>query len=57
MTKLELTIGENKVSWENPSDELTVEDLVSAFYGLLVTHTYGPDSVIAGMENFTDEMV
>lgn len=56
MTKLELTIGENKVSWENPSEDLTVEDIVVAFYGLLVTHTYSPDCVIAGMEDFVDSL-
>ena len=55
LTKIELTIGENKVSWETPYDDCSIEDLLQAFAGLLFTHTFAARSIIKGMKNYIEE--
>lgn len=55
MTKLELTIGDIKVSWESPSDSLRVDELVQAFSGLMVAHTYMPESIDKAMLEFAED--
>lgn len=55
MTKLELTIGDIKVSWESPSDSLTADELVQAFSGLMVTHTFMQESVNEAMLEFAED--
>lgn len=55
MTKLELTIGDIKVSWEAPSEYLTADELVQAFNGLMVAQTFQPESVRRAMSEFAEE--
>lgn len=50
MTKLELTIGDTKVSWENPDEDLTVSELLDAFVGLMVAQTFQPGSIYNAMD-------
>lgn len=55
LTKLELTIGENKVSWETPYDDCSLEDLLQAFAGLVFAHTFPARSIIKEMKNYIEE--
>lgn len=55
MTKLELTIENIKVSWEHPSNNLTANELVQAFNGLLIAQTFHPESVSRAMSEFTED--
>ena len=45
MTKLTLLIGSNTASWENEFTDNTLEELFSAFEGLLVAHTFTQESI------------
>lgn len=44
-TKIILQIGDSIAAWENNYTDNTLEDLYSAFEGLLVTQTYPQDSI------------
>ena len=44
-TKLTLQIGDNIVSWENDFIDNSLEELYSAFEGLLVTHTFEQEQI------------
>lgn len=44
-TKLTLQIGNNIVSWENDSIDNSLEDLYTAFEGLLVTQTFSQEQI------------
>lgn len=44
-TKLTLQIGSNTVSWENDFIDNSLEELYSAFEGLLVTHTFEQEQI------------
>lgn len=44
-TKITLQIGDNTVIWENSYTDNSLEDLYTAFEGLLVTHTFSQDSI------------
>lgn len=58
MTKIEVTIGKIKATWESPFEDLTADELVRAFHGLLVAHTFHPDLVYRAMLDFSkDEVV
>ena len=44
-TKLTLQIGSNTVSWENDFIDNPLEELYSAFEGLLVTQTFSQEQI------------
>ena len=44
-TKIILQIGDIIAAWENSYTDNNLEDLYSAFEGLLVTQTYSQDSI------------
>ena len=44
-TKLTLQIGDNIVSWENDFIDNSLEELYSAFEGLLVTQTFSQEQI------------
>lgn len=44
-TKLTLQIGEDTVIWENSYTDNSLENLYTAFEGLLVIHTFSQDSI------------
>lgn len=54
-TKLELTIGEEKVFWEVPHTECTVKELLQAFVGLMFTHTFSKEGIINNMKDYIEE--
>lgn len=45
-TKLTLEIDGIKVSWESPYDDHTVDDIMQALRGLLVSHTFLDESFV-----------
>lgn len=44
-TKILLQIGDNTVTWENNYTDNTLDDLYSAFEGLLITQTFSQESI------------
>lgn len=44
-TKILLQIGDNIVTWENNYTDNTLDDLYSAFEGLLITQTFSQESI------------
>lgn len=44
-TKILLQIGDNTVTWENNYTDNTLNDLYSAFEGLLITQTFSQESI------------
>lgn len=55
ITKLELTMHNAKVSWEIPSCDASVKELLEAFVGLLVTQTFSHRGVINGIKDYIEE--
>lgn len=55
-TELTLKIGDNTLKYETPSSSLSVTDIIEAFYGLMISHTYHPQSITRSMISFATEM-
>jgi len=55
ISRIEITIGDNKSSWETPHRDVNAEDIINAFYGLCVAHTWMPSSILHAMKSFAEE--
>ena len=55
-TKLTLTIGETTVSWESPYEDHDMNDLIDAFQGLCVAHTWIPETVVRSFGEWYEGM-
>lgn len=55
ITKLELTIGDTKVSWEVPYIDARASDLIEAFAGLLVAQTFRQETIVNNMKEYVEE--
>lgn len=44
-TKITIQVGSTITTWENGYTDNTLEDLYSAFEGLLIAHAYTQDSI------------
>ena len=55
-TELTLKIGDDTLKFETPSSSLSVDDLIEAFYGLMIGHTYHPQSITRSMIGFATSM-
>jgi hypothetical protein len=55
MTRLSLEIEGKKVTWETLSDTPYCDDLLDAFIGLLVAHTFSENCVIGSMHDLIEE--
>lgn len=53
--KLELTIGDTKVSWEVPYIDASASDLIEAFAGLLVAQTFQQRTIVNNMREYVEE--
>ena len=53
-TKLIIEHADNKITAELPWDA-NLDDLLDAFYGLCVAHTYHPISILTHMEDWLRE--
>ena len=54
-TKLTLENYGNTMSWESPYNDVSMDNLLYAFYGLCVAATWNPRTVLEGMRDFVDE--
>lgn len=50
-----LTVNGNRVSFESPAWDLGADELIQAFYGLMVTQTFLPETVLRCMKDFAEE--
>ena len=55
MTRLSLEIEGKKVTWETLSDCPYDEDLINAFIGLMVSHTFVESGVLHSMQRIVEE--
>lgn len=46
---LSLELYGKKVTWETDHSDLTTDELVNAFYGMLITHGFMSQSVVEAM--------
>ena len=52
--KLSLTMNGNTVTFETPAWDLGADDLIEAFYGLMVAQTFSPNAVVNCIKYFFD---
>lgn len=57
LTRLTLECGDRKVSWEMPYTDITIEDLIDAFYSLCIGITFSPRTVEHWMKEWVEEHV
>ena len=55
MTRLSLEIEGKKVTWETVSDCPYDEDLINAFIGLMVSHTFVESGILHSMQRIVEE--
>ena len=53
--KLSLTMNGNTVTFETPTWDLGADDIIEAFYGLMVAQTFLPETVTRCMKEFAEE--
>lgn len=56
-TKLTLEIDGIKTTWEHPSRDLSVTDILEGMCGLMVGHIFHPASVYRSMYEISTEML
>ena len=54
-TRLVFENYDKRFIWETPYNDVTIEDVLNAFYGMMVSATWLPETVISGMQNFVEE--
>lgn len=54
-TVLSLETYGNKATFELPNSDVTVEDILKGLVGLMVAHTWLPESIYHEMKNFAEE--
>jgi len=54
-TKLIFESEDNRYTWESPYVDVSMDDILPAFYGLLVAATWQPETVIKCMKEFVEE--
>lgn len=52
---MSIVMDDIKTSWETKQWDCNVTDFLEAFYGLCVTQTFQPESVLAAMRDFAEE--
>lgn len=52
---LSLEVYGKKVTVDFDHEDLNMTELLEAFYGMCVAHTWHPETVIKSMSNFVDE--
>jgi hypothetical protein len=53
---LSLELYGKKVTWEVNHSDLTTDELVNAFYGMLITHSFMPQSIAESMNDLASEL-
>lgn len=54
-TRLVFETDENRYIWESPYLDVTMDDILNALYGILVSATWQPETVIKCMKDFAEE--
>ena len=54
-TKLIFESEDNRYTWESPYADASMDDILPAFYGLLVAATWQPCTIIKCMKDFVEE--
>lgn len=54
-TRLVYESGDNRFIWESPYCDVSMEDILDAFYGILVGATWQPDTIMKGFKEFLEE--
>lgn len=54
ITRLTLQVGDVTTKWEVPYTDCNMEDLLTAFTGLLVSHTWLPITIFKEMKNYAE---
>ena len=55
-TRLTLECNDgHRYIWESPYFDDTLDDILEAFYGLLIAASWQPENVINGMKDFVEE--
>ena len=55
LTRLTLENYENKFSWETPYNDVGAEELINAFYSLMIGATFPEKTIIDVMAEFINE--
>lgn len=54
-TKLTFETNDNRFSWESPYIDSSMEDILDAFYGMMVSATWQPETILRAMQDFVYE--
>ena len=54
-TRLTLEQSDKKITWEVPYEDATGEDLVQAFYSLMIGMTFLPTTIRQSMQEFVED--
>lgn len=54
-TRLTLEQSDKKITWEVPYEDATGEDLVQAFYSLMIGLTFLPTTIRQSMQEFVED--
>lgn len=54
-TKLTLEQSDRKITWEVPYEDVSGEDMIQAFYTLMIGATFLPVTIRQSMREFVDE--
>lgn len=54
-TRLTLEQSDKKITWEVPYEDVTGEDLVQAFYSLMIGMTFLPTTIRQSMQEFVED--
>ena len=55
ITRITMQVGDVTTKWEVPYTDCNIEDLLTAFTGLLVSHTWLPVTIFEGMKNYAED--
>lgn len=54
-TRLIFENYENRFIWESPYSDVTMDDILNAFYGMMIAATWQPETAISAMKDFAEE--
>lgn len=54
-TRLIYENNEDRFIWESPYSDVSMEDILDAFYGILIGSTWQPITILQAMKDFLEE--
>ena len=55
ITRITIQVGDVTTKWEVPYTDCGIDDLLTAFTGLLVSHTWLPITIFKGMKDYAED--